>query len=63
MEDIVAVAVELENREVRYFLTWGRIQATVDPVPLEKLILAQSGHFALDGKAVKARLCTLTMLD
>jgi len=28
MDDIVAVAVELESGESRYFLTWGRIQGS-----------------------------------
>ncbi len=57
MEDIVAVAVELENGDVRYFLTWGRIQSNVDPAPLERIVLEQSHRFALGGKATKARLC------
>jgi hypothetical protein len=57
MEDIVAVAVDLENGDVRYFLTWGRIQDPVDPHPLEQLILEQSARFAIGGKAVRARLC------
>ena len=58
MEDIVAVAVDLENGDVRYFLTWGRIQNTVDPHLLEQVILAQSTRFAIGGKAVRARLCS-----
>lgn len=57
MEDIVAVAVELKNGECCYFLTWGRIQHTVNPRPLEKLVLAKSNGFALGGKALSARVC------
>jgi hypothetical protein len=57
MENIVAVAVELENGDLRYFLTWGRIQDPVDPKPLEALILDQCHKFALDGRAKSARLC------
>jgi hypothetical protein len=57
MENIVAVAIDLENGDVRYFLTWGRIQHPVDPHPLEQLMLEQSSHFAIGGKAVRARLC------
>ncbi len=57
MEDIVAVEVELENGQRRYFLTWGRIQDVVDPEPLEQLVLEQSTGFDLGGAAVSARLC------
>jgi hypothetical protein len=57
METIVAVEVQLENGERRYFLTWGRIQNTIDPKPLEDLILKKSSHFAIGGKAISARLC------
>jgi len=57
MEDVVAVAVELDNGGQRYFLTWGRIQDPVDPAPLEDLIMAQSRHFSLGGKPVSARVC------
>ncbi|SRR5258706_3388440 len=57
MEDIVAVAVELESNARRFFLTWGRIQDTVDPEPLEQLILQQSTKFDLGGKPVRATLC------
>jgi|SRR5579859_972417 len=57
MEDIVAVAVELEDGSQRYFLTWGRIQNPVDPAPLEQLVLRNSAHYALNGKPIKAYLC------
>ena len=57
MEDIVTVAVDLENGDVRYFLTWGRIQDPVDPHPLEQLILEKSPRFAIGGTVVRARLC------
>jgi hypothetical protein len=57
MEDIVAVEVELENGQRRYFLTWGRIQHAVEPAFLEQLVLEQSSRFSLGGKAVRARLC------
>lgn len=57
MEDIVAVAVELENGAQRYFLTWGRIQDPIDPRSLTDLVLSLSHRFALGGTAVKARLC------
>lgn len=57
MEDIVAVAIELKEGTRRFFLTWGRIQDSVDPEPLEQLVFAQCTSFGLDGTAVKARLC------
>lgn len=58
MEDLVAVAVQLDTGEVRYFITWGRIQHAVDPQPLANLILEQSHHFALGGTALTACVCT-----
>ena len=58
MEDLVAVAVELDTGDVRYFITWGRIQHPVDPKPLAHLILEQSHRFALGGNALTARVCT-----
>ena len=57
MEDIVAVVVELESGVERFYLTWGRIQHTVDPEPLEQLILKLSVGYDLGGKPVKARVC------
>ncbi len=57
MENIVAVEVELENGQRRYFLTWGRIQDAVDPALLEQLVLRQSPRFSLGGKPIRARLC------
>lgn len=57
MENIVAVAIELENNTRRFFLTWGRIQDIVDPVPLEQLIFRFSTNFGLGGKPTKAHIC------
>lgn len=57
MEDIVAVEVELDNGQRRYFLTWGRIQDKIESEPLERLILEQCKGFGLGGKPVRARLC------
>jgi hypothetical protein len=58
MEDIVAVAVKLEDSTERFFLTWGRIQDAVDPVPLAQLVLIQSHRFVLGGIPISARVCT-----
>lgn len=58
MDDIVALAVEIESGEERFFLTWGRIQDAIDPKPLENLILKQAPRFAIGGKPVNVRLCS-----
>jgi hypothetical protein len=58
MDDIVAVAVELEHRQLRYFLTWGRIQDEVDPKPLEALVLKHCKKYDLGGKPKRTRLCS-----
>lgn len=39
MDDVVAVEVTLADGGLRYFVTWGRIQQTVDPEPVCKLVL------------------------
>jgi len=57
MEDLVAVALELEDGEEHFFVTWGRIQHPVDPGPLERLVMDNAHGFSLGGTAVRARLC------
>lgn len=57
MDDIVAVEVLLDNGNRRYFLTWGRIQDTVDPTELEQIVVEKSNGFHLAGKPVSARVC------
>lgn len=57
MDDVVAVRVELGDGTARYFLTWGRIQDEVDPVPLENLVLQHAITFSLGGEPVTARVC------
>lgn len=57
MEDIVAVALELESGSRLYLLTWGRIQSATDPAPLEKLVFEQSDNRVFSEKLVRARLC------
>ena len=58
MEDIVAVAVTTDEGRVCYFLTWGRIQNSVDPEPLEQLIMDVAAHFKMPGNPVNARVCS-----
>lgn len=57
MEDIVAVALELESGSRLYVLTWGRIQDPVDPAPLEQLVFEQSVNRVFGEKLIRARLC------
>jgi hypothetical protein len=57
MDDVIAVEVELDTGELRYFVTWGRIQAAVDPKPVADLVLAHSRSFSLGGEPVAARVC------
>jgi hypothetical protein len=57
MDDVVAVEVELVGAELRYFITWGRIQDEVDPEPLAALVLEHSWGCSLGGVAQYARVC------
>lgn len=57
MEDVVAVAVKLEDGTERFFVTWGRIQDPVDPNPLAAVVLEHASGFSLRGKPVAARVC------
>jgi hypothetical protein len=58
MEDIVAVAVKLDDATEHFFLTWGRIQDAVDPTPLAELVLRQSHRFVRGGTPISARVCS-----
>ena len=57
MDDIVAVAVELDNRQKRYFMTWGRIQDAVDCGPLEAIVLKNAHRYDLGGVPKSAEVC------
>ena len=57
MDDVVAVEVRLSNGEIRYFITWGRLQSAVDPTAVEALVLDFSRRCALGGEAIEAHLC------
>ncbi len=57
MDDVVAVEVQLADGAFRYFLTWGRIQDSVDPTPVCDIVLEAAQRVALGGEAVQARLC------
>jgi hypothetical protein len=56
LDDIVAIAVELTNGEVRYSLTWGRIFDTTDGSRLEELAIRGTSQVDLGGTALRARL-------
>lgn len=56
MEDLVAVAIEIPGGARRYVVTYGRIQDTVDPAPLEALVLGHASKFGLR-QALSARVC------
>jgi hypothetical protein len=57
VEDVIAVAVRLADGRQRYFLTWGRIQDSIDPGPVCELVLRFSRSCSLGGVPVSARLC------
>jgi hypothetical protein len=57
VDDVVAVEVRLADGDLRYFLTWGRVQDPVDPRPLCDLVLQASSAVSLGGEPVTARVC------
>jgi hypothetical protein len=57
VEDVVAVAVRLEDGTERFFITWGRLQDAVDPGPLASLVLRHADRWNLGGTPVGARVC------
>jgi hypothetical protein len=57
VEEVIAVAVRLADGRQRYFLTWGRIQDSIDPGPVCELVFRFSRSCSLGGVPVSARLC------
>ena len=57
MDHLVAIAVELEGGAKQFYMTWGRIQHTSDPAPLEQLVLRHCTQHDLGGTPLTARLC------
>lgn len=57
MEELVAVAITTDTGAVGYILTWGRIHDTVDPAPLETVVLSSADRFATPGKPVSTQVC------
>lgn len=53
----MAVEVGLADGQVRYFLTWGRIQDRVNPDPVCALVLRAARSCSLGGEPTSARLC------
>jgi hypothetical protein len=57
VEDIVVVAIELQEVARRFFLTWGRIQDSVEPGPLKQLVFKHCTSYDLGGTPMRACLC------
>jgi hypothetical protein len=57
MEDVVAMALQLQSGEEAYVLTWGRLQHAVDPLPLAYIVLKHAGRFSLSTVVTGVRLC------
>ena len=57
MEDVIAIEVRLADGGARYFLTWGRIQHSVDTEPVCALVMRAAPSFSLQGKPISARVC------
>ena len=57
MDDVIAVEITLETGEKRFYLTWGRVQETVDPGPVAEIVLAGAVLDASGAKPIAARVC------
>ncbi len=57
MDNYIAVCVELENKQHRYFLTFGRIFDPVNGDKLCEIILHYASRYALGGVPKKAQIC------
>jgi len=57
MDDVIAVAVKLRNRQLRFFLTWGRTFDPVDGSRIAAIVLDHAGTYALGGTPVSAQVC------
>jgi len=58
MDDVIAIEVRLANGDPRYFLTWGRIQDSVDTGPVCELVLHASSSVSLGADPISARICS-----
>jgi hypothetical protein len=47
MEDLVAVKVRSADRQMHYFVTWGRIFDPVDPRQIEAVIASHAHNFGI----------------
>jgi hypothetical protein len=57
MDDVIAVAVTLDNGERRFFMTWGRVQDTVDPGLVAEIVLRNASSYDLGGTPERADVC------
>jgi len=58
VENVVAVAVHLDTGQRRFFMTWGRIQDTVNSTALEDLVLKHAAGCDLGGVPTRAETCS-----
>ena len=57
MEEWVAVEVRTASGQSGFFVTWGRIQDALDPVPLETLVLQAAANVSMGSPPISARVC------
>jgi hypothetical protein len=57
MDDVVALKASTEDGSYVFFMTFGRIQANVDPAPLEALVLRHSRSFETGSPVVSVEVC------
>ena len=57
MDDVVALALQLESGREAYVLTWGRLHHPVDPLPLAHVILRHAPQLSLETHVTGVRLC------
>ncbi len=57
VDDVVAVSVTLDSGELRYFMTWGRIQDAVDGEQVVAVVIRYAKTCDLGGVAIGGELC------
>ena len=55
VEEVVAVELTTASGDVRFVVTWGRIQHRTEPAQLEAIVLAHADQFGV--AATAARVC------
>jgi hypothetical protein len=57
MDDVVALALQLESGDEAFVITWGRLYHAVDTLPLAHAVLKQRQQFQLQSPVTGVRLC------